>query len=199
MIPFRENGTHYKITGQERTPVKIWRNSDARVLLAPFLPFSKSWLFNHVTRAQFVVLSMAFFTFILYKSELLQIGTILVVIVVAIKFLLLLRILRNLWTVGLWAFFNFVLFRYERLHNLLFLVLIRCLLSLFLWLQWKFLLLLRFLRHLRSFQGPSSPFFFLSLEFGYVCYSCYSCHICYSVLLDSGFLEALLGLFSFYV
>ena len=51
----------------------------------------------HVTRAQFVVLSMAFFTFILYKSELLQIGTILVVIDVAIKFLLLLR---NLWTVG---------------------------------------------------------------------------------------------------
>ena len=110
--------------------------------------------------------------------------------------LLLLRILRNLWTVGLWAFFNFVLFRYERLQNLLFLVLIRCLLSLFLWLQWKFLLLLRFLRHLRTFQGPSSPFF-LSLEFGYVCYSCYSCHMCYSVLLDSGFLEALLGLFPF--
>ena len=99
----------------------------------------------------------------------------------------------KLWTVGLWAFFNFVLFRYERLQNLLFLVLIRCLLSLFLWLQWKFLLLLRFLRHLRTFQGPSSPFF-LSLEFGYVCYSC---HMCYSVLLDSGFLEALLGLFPF--
>ena len=95
------------------------------------------------------------------------------------------------------AFFNFVLFRYERLQNLLFLVLIRCLLSLFLWLQWKFLLRLRFLRHLRSFQGPSSPFFFLSLEFGYVCYSCYSCHICYSVFLDSGFLEALLGHFPF--
>ena len=54
----------------------------------------------HVTRAQFMVLSMAFFAFILYKSELLQIGTILVVIDVAIKFLLLLRILRNLWTVG---------------------------------------------------------------------------------------------------
>ena len=146
---------------------------------------------THVTQAQFVVLSMAFFTFILYKSELLQIG-----INVAIKFLLLLRILRNLWTVGLWAFFNFVLFRYERLQNLLFLVLIRCLLSLFLWLQWKFLLLLRFLRHLRTFQGPCSPFF-LSLEFGYVCYSCYSCHMCYSVLLDSDFLEALLGLFPF--
>ena len=196
MIPFSESGTHYKITGQERIPVKIWRNSDERVLLAPFLPFSNSWLFNHVTQAQFVVLSMAFFTFILYKSELLQIRTILVVIDVAIKFLLLLRLLRSLWTVGLWAFFNFVLFRYGRLQNLLFLVLIRCLLSLFLWLQWKFLLLLRFLRHLRTFQGPSSPFF-LSLEFGYVCYSCYSCHICYSVLLDSGFLEVLLGLFPF--
>ena len=36
---------------------------------------------THVTQAQFVVLSMAFFTFILYKSELLQIRTILVVIV----------------------------------------------------------------------------------------------------------------------
>ena len=50
---------------------------------------------THVTQAQFVVLSMAFFTFILYKSELLQIGTVLVVIDVAIKFLLLLRILRS--------------------------------------------------------------------------------------------------------
>ena len=109
----------------------------------------------HVTRAQFVVLSMAFSTFILQKSELLQIGTILVDIDVAIKFLLLLRILRNLWTVGLWAFFNFVLFRYERLQNLLFLVLIRCLLSLFLWLHWKFLLLFRFLRHLRTFLSNS--------------------------------------------
>ena len=49
----------------------------------------------HVTRAHFVVLSMAFFTFILYKPELLQIGTILDVIDVVIKFLLLLRILRN--------------------------------------------------------------------------------------------------------
>ena len=43
---------------------------------------------------------MAFFTFILYKSELLQIGTILVDIDVAIKLLLVLGILRNLWTVG---------------------------------------------------------------------------------------------------
>ena len=38
---FRENGTHYKITGQERIPVKITisirENSDARVFLAPFL------------------------------------------------------------------------------------------------------------------------------------------------------------------
>ena len=158
---------------------------------------------THVTQAQFVVLSMAFFIlyslqiFILYKSELLQIRTILVVIDVAIKLLLVLGILRNLWTVGLWAFFNFVLFRYERLQSLLFLVLIRCLLSLFLWLQLKFLLRLRFLRHLRSFQGPSSPFFFSSLEFGYVCYSSYCCHICYSVFLDSGFLEVLLGFFPF--
>ena len=69
-----------------------------------------SW--THVTQAQFVVLSMAFFTFILYKSELSQIRTILVVIDVAIKLLLVLGILRNLWTVGLWAFFNFVLFRW---------------------------------------------------------------------------------------
>ena len=152
---------------------------------------------THVTQAQFVVLSMAFFTFILYKSELLQIRTILVVIDVAIKLLLVLGILRNLWTVGLGAFFNFVLFRYERLQNLLFLVLIRCLFSLFLWLQWKFLLSLRFLRHLRTFQGPSSSFFFLTLEFGYVCYSSHCCHICYSVFLDSGFLEVLLGHFPF--
>ena len=152
---------------------------------------------THVIQAQFVVLSMAFFTFILYKSELSQIRTILVVIDVAIKLLLVLGILRNLWTVGLGASFNFVLFRYERLQHLLFLVLIRCLFCLFLWLQWKFLWSLRFLRHLRTFQGPSSPFFFLTLEFGYVCYSSYCCHICYSVFLDSGFLEALLGHFPF--
>ena len=45
MIPFRANGTHYKITGQELIPVKIWINSDARVFLAPFVPFDNSWLF----------------------------------------------------------------------------------------------------------------------------------------------------------
>ena len=31
---------YYKITGQELIPVKIWRNSDARVFWAPFLPFN---------------------------------------------------------------------------------------------------------------------------------------------------------------
>ena len=42
----RKWNPYYKITGQELIPVKIRRNSDARVLLAPFLPFSKSCLFN---------------------------------------------------------------------------------------------------------------------------------------------------------
>ena len=195
MIPFRESGTHYKITGQELIPVKI----EEAVTRGCFWPLScRSAILGystHVTQAQFVVLSMAFFTFILYKSELLQIRTILVVIDVAIKLLLVLGILRNLWTVGGPSLTLFFL-GMNVCKILLFLVLIRCLLSLFLWLQWKFLLLLRFLRHLRTFQGPSSPFF-LSLEFGYVCYSCYSCHMCYSVLLDSDFLEALLGLFPF--
>ena len=197
MIPFRENGTHYKITGQERISVKIWRNGEARVLLAPFLPFSNSWLFNTCYSSTICGLIHGLLYLYSLQSELLQIRTILVVIDVAIKLLLVLGILRNLWTVGLGAFFNFVLFRYERLQNLLFLVLIRCLFSLFLWLQWKFLLSLRFLRHLRTFQGPSSSFFFLTLEFGYVCYSSHCCHICYSVLLDSGFLEVLLGHFPF--
>ena len=60
------------------------------------VPFAlQQFLAIHVTLAQFVALSMAFFTFILYKSEFLQIGTILVVIDVAKKFLLLLQILRN--------------------------------------------------------------------------------------------------------
>ena len=193
MIPFRERGTHYKITGQELIPVKIWRSSDARVLLAPFLPFSNSWLFN--TCYSSAICGLIHGLLYLYS---LQIWTFTnwnnfgryrccnQILVTFAKFV-------DCWR----AFFNFVLFRYERLQNLLFLVLIRCLLSLFLSLQWKFLLRLRFLRHLRSFQGPSSPFFFLSLEFGYVCYSCYSCHICYSVFLDSGFLEALLGHFPF--
>ena len=60
-------------------------------VFGPFLSL-KQFLAIHVTLAR---LSMAFFTFILYKSEFLQIGTILVVIDVAMQFLLLLQILRN--------------------------------------------------------------------------------------------------------
>ena len=159
MIPFRENGTHYKITGQERISVKIWRNSEARVLLAPFLPFSNSWLFNTcyssticgLIHGLLYLYSLQIWTFTNWNSF----GRYRCCNQILVTF----ANFAKLWTVGLWAFFNFVLFRYERLQNLLFLVLIRCLLSLFLWLQWKFLLLLRFLRHLRTFQGPSSPFF----------------------------------------
>ena len=186
--------SHYKITGQDLIPVKIWRNSDARVLLAPFLPFSKFWLFNTcyssaisgLIHGLLYLYSLQIWTFTNWNNfgRYRCCNQSLVTFANFAKFV-------DCWR----AFFHFVLLKYERLENLLFLVLIRCLLSLFLWLQWQFLLLLRCLRHLRTFQGPSSPFFFPSLEFGYVCYSCYSCHICYSVLLDSGFLEALLGLF----
>ena len=83
---------------------------------------------THVTQAQFVVLSMAFFTFILYKSELLtnwnnfgRYRCCNQILVTFAKFV-------DCWR----AVFNFVLFRYERLQNLLFLLLNRCLLSLFL-------------------------------------------------------------------
>ena len=44
--------------------------------------------------------------------------------------------------------------------------------------QEKSLLLLRFLRHLRTFRCPSWPFLFLSLESCYICYSCDFCDIC---------------------
>ena len=61
----------------------------------PFsLLFNEQFLAIFVTFAQFVALPMAFFTFLLYKSELLLIGTLFVV--VQWKFLLLLRFL---WTI----------------------------------------------------------------------------------------------------
>ena len=94
----------------------------------------------HVTRAQFVVLSMAFFIFILYKPELVQIGTILVVIDVAIKFLLLLLILQNLWN--------------ERLENLLFLALIRCLLKFFFMIAMKILVTFTIFAIFADFSTP---------------------------------------------
>ena len=116
------------------------------------VPFAlQQFLAIHVTLAQFVALSMAFFTFILYKSEFLQIGTILVVIDVAKKFLLLLQILRN-WLTTRSPPVTFIL-----LLNLLFL---RHLLAFFFSLnlftqQEKFLLLLRFLRNLRTLRSHS--------------------------------------------
>ena len=40
------------------------------------------------------------------------------------------------------------------------------------------MLLLRFLRNLRTYWSPSWPFLFPSVEFCEICYSCYFCHIC---------------------
>ena len=61
------------------------------------------------------------------------------------------------------AFFAFVLpFKSFLLLNLLFL---RYLLACVFTLQVKFLLLLRFLRHLRTSRGPSLPFYLSSLFF----------------------------------
>ena len=89
------------------------------------------------------------------------------------------------------AFFNFALFRYElTFAKFIILGIDSMFVKVFFYdcNENSCYFNLRFLRHLRTFQGPSSSFFFLSLEFGYVCCSCYSCHICYSVFLDSGFL-----------
>ena len=55
-------------------------------VLAPFSPvlFNEQFLAIFVTFAQFVALHMAFFTFLLYKSELLLIGTLFVVVAMKI-------------------------------------------------------------------------------------------------------------------
>ena len=45
--------------------------------------------------------------------------------------------------------------------------------------QEKSSLLLRFLRYLRTFRGPSWLLCFLSLEFCYICYFCDICDICH--------------------
>jgi len=96
MIPFLENGTHITKLLDKNLSQLRYEETVTRGCFGPLsCPSTLQFLAIHVTRAQFVVLSMAFFTFILYKPELLQIGTIWVVIDVVIKFLLLLRILRN--------------------------------------------------------------------------------------------------------
>ena len=49
----------------------------------------------------------------------------------------------------------------------------------------KFLLLLQFLRNLRTSRSPSWPFLFVKVEFWKICYSCYFGHICYSIFSHS--------------
>ena len=97
------------------------------------------------------------------------------------------------------------------LLNLLFLLFLPYLLLNLFTYHKKFLLLLRFLRNLRTYWSPSWPFLFPSLEFCEICCSCYFCHICCSIFSHSrknscyfydfceicGHLEALLDLFSF--
>ena len=126
---------------------------------------------------------MAFFTFILYKSECLQIATILVVIDVAMKFLLLLQILRKL------ADHKRSLFTFILLLNLLFL---RHLWAFFFLTQSfhiarkSLVTVLRFLRNLRTSRSSSWPSLSLvGVEFCKICYSCYFCHICYSIFSHS--------------
>ena len=135
---------------------------------------------------------MAFFTFILYKSELLQIGTIWVVVDVAMKILLRLPILRNLQTTRGSSFtfslllnlllWRYLLFFFFFLSNAKFSFAIfgkfvdfwRAFLAFFLCKSRIFLslLFLLFLPYLlpslityRLFRGPSWPFPCLSLEF----------------------------------
>ena len=49
----------------------------------------------------------------------------------------------------------------------------------------KILVALAIFAHLRTFLGLSSPFYFLSLEFGENYYSCYFCDLYYYVFLAS--------------
>ena len=179
---------------------KHWRAG----IFGPFRAL-RQFLAILVTLAQFVVLSMAFFTFILYKSEFLQIGTIFVVIDVTMKFLLLLKILRNLQTTRGRSFF-FILLR-----NLLFLRH---------WLAFSFLTQSFHIarKSLVTFAifAKFADFSKLFLAFSLckcrifnckICYSCYFCHIYYSIFSHSkkkscyfceicGLHEALLDLFS---
>ena len=93
--PSRKQNPYYKLLDKNVSQLR-YKETVTRGCFGPLSCRSTlQFLAIHVTRAQFVVLSMAFFTFILYKPELLQIGTILDIIDVLIKFLLLLRILRN--------------------------------------------------------------------------------------------------------
>ena len=93
--PSRKENPYYKLLDKNLSQLR-YEETVTRGCFGPLSCLSTlQFLAIHVTRAQFVVLSMAFFTFILYKPELLQIGTILDVIDVVIKFLLLLRISRN--------------------------------------------------------------------------------------------------------
>ena len=177
----RKWNPYYKLLDKNLSQLR-YEETVTRVCFGPLsCPSTLQFLAIHVTRAEFVVLSMAFFTFILYKPELLQIGTILHVIDVVVKFLY----FCEFWEIGgpqevpfylysvakfviiflgyllellfflsnakfsfaifaklvyCWrAFFNFVLLRYERLQNLLFLLLIPCLLKFFFTIAMKIL------------------------------------------------------------
>ena len=94
---------------------------------------------------------------------------------IAGQFLLLLRFFQTVST-SRSPLLSFSLSKCSILWNLLFLLfLLNLLLNLFTR-EEKFLLLLRFLRNLRTSRSPSWPFLFLNVEFCEICCSCYFCH-----------------------
>ena len=68
----RKWNPYYKLLDKNLSQLR-YEETVTRVCFGPLSwPLTLQFLAIHVTRAQFVVLSMAFFTFILYKPELLQ-------------------------------------------------------------------------------------------------------------------------------
>ena len=156
--------SHHKITGQELIPVKLWRNSDARVFWPPFLPFD--WfLAIHVTRAQFVVfnawpsLPLLFTNLNFYKLE---------------QSWLLSMLQSNscyfceFWEIGGPQEVPFYLYSVPKFV----IIFLRYLLELFFFLAMQSFRL-RFLRNLRTVRGPSLTLFFLGMN---VCKIYYSWH-----------------------
>ena len=78
-------------------------------------------------------------------------------------------------------FLTFSLSKWSISLNLLFLLFLPYLLLNLFTYHKKFLLLLRFLRNLRTYWSPSWPFLFPSVEFCEICCSSYFCHICCSI------------------
>ena len=102
MILFREMEPITKLLDKNLSQLR-YEETVTRGCFGPFLAVQQILAIQYMCYSSAIcglIHGLLYLKFFLYKSELLQIETILVVIDVAIKLLLLLRILRNLWTVG---------------------------------------------------------------------------------------------------